>query len=694
MEIPKIVPRPWTPVVANETEKGCKFNVWGREYSLEDSVLFSSIITQGKEILAGPMRIVSRENGEESKWRDAQVFLMDENTDDCATAVATMTSDSFYINTALKVEYDGCVKVDVKVMPRGITVKEVYFGSEREKEYNLDSLWLEIPVKKEYAQLYQMHPNIPLILDGGEIVKQTHLCGGNYLFEGTARANELIEQITFMNDEVGIGCFVEEKKNWQPIDENSYFEMVNGEDEAVIRVRFLDSHPKSWVHTTVKADCDKFQPLCFSVGLMVLPCKEFPKNPYEEKAVHIDCFKKVPNNYEEYLFEPFVCDDGTVTDEIVFDRLKRLGVNTLYIHEKWNDMQNSFTLTRKSAKRLKYIVEEGHKRGMAVIPYFGFEISSLRPDYNEYADKVAVRMVDGSKRSSWNRVPYQRDASVCYATEWQDMLAEGIDKLMSEYHFDGLYLDGMFTSSPRGCADEAHGCGYRDVNGVLHGTYDVWQRRNLAKKIYNIVEKYGGKINFHTAGAYQLSTLSFCHSIWDGEGISFMLIKGLFDRMPDGFFRTQYAGRIYGIPTFFVCYLNEPIWTFEHALTFSLLVGALHKLIDLDKPLEIFSKLWECLDKFPIANAKWYMLDNNQMIDISDDRIKCSYYEYIDLFGKKHLLVFFGNTSKTELKDVKISVKGNAVCKELVYCDEKSLGGEFTLDFNGFGHHIFAIDID
>ena len=52
--------------------------------------------------------------------------------------------------------------------------------------------------------------------------------------------------------------------------------------------------------------------------------------------------------------------------------------------------------------------------------------------------------------------------------------------------------------------------------------------------LYETAEKHGGFINAHTAAAYSLTTLAFCHSIWDGEVAQFDLLKGEIEEMPEG----------------------------------------------------------------------------------------------------------------------------------------------------------------
>ena len=51
-----------------EKQNSVSINIWQREYSLDNHALFTSLKTQGRELLASPVRIVSKENGKESQW--------------------------------------------------------------------------------------------------------------------------------------------------------------------------------------------------------------------------------------------------------------------------------------------------------------------------------------------------------------------------------------------------------------------------------------------------------------------------------------------------------------------------------------------------------------------------------------------------------------------------------------------------
>ena len=76
--------RPWIPVTANEQDNTCEVQVWGRTYTAASSCMLSSVVSQKRELLAAPIRIVGTDNGRDICFTDAKCFLMDEVTKESA----------------------------------------------------------------------------------------------------------------------------------------------------------------------------------------------------------------------------------------------------------------------------------------------------------------------------------------------------------------------------------------------------------------------------------------------------------------------------------------------------------------------------------------------------------------------------------------------------------------------------------
>lgn len=675
------VMKPWLPMTYKEERGKVAVQMWGRKYTSGSRSFLESIMSQDKEILANPIRIVGTENGKEIKWGEFTNLIMNNSDENAVSIVSSAQSDAFVLNVSMNTEYDGCIDLGLTIVPQGTRPGKIMGIDVGQKtEYSLERLWLEIPLKHEIAKLYHVFPNGNFIVNG-ETVKAHGFKQAGELAENMQMAFK--EQIFIGNDDVGICVFAESDKDRQVKDEEKAVECIKKDDEYLLRIRLLDSEPIKWKDKSI-ANGMHSVPLSYRMGIIATPLKPFPQNPYKEKAVHIDCFKKIPTDmqYDEFLLSPF--ED---TDEIVLDRIKRLGVGTLYLHEKWNDLQNSPFLTKRTAERAKTIIKEAHKRNIKVIPYFGYEISTLSPYWSKLGDGVMKKEAETNSTLQWFRYPSQRAPRVCFNTEWQDIFVENIEKIFDELDFDGIYLDSAVF--PWSCANESHGCGYRDENGKLHNTYTIWAVRNLMKRLYKICEKHGGILNNHTCGSFNIASMSFCHSLWEGETIQQPLMIGEINKLPDGYYRSVINGQKFGLPVNMLCYSNPPEWTFSKALSQALLFGCLPKPNDVGEPLDEMASVWNLFDKFSFdGNQTWHYYFENNKFSSSDDKIKISYYKN----GSKYLLICCNAVNKEVNADIIFKESNFKIISAVNASEDKFNGQILNEKFEGFGYKLLLAE--
>lgn len=624
-------------------------------------------------MLNSPIRLVGTENGEDIVWSDFSCIKMTEGSDTEVTLGQTALSNRFVLNTSFTAEYDGFMDWKFSIMPQGRTVRQCFGLDPLDlKGRELTRLWLEIPLRKEFITNYHIAPIGDILLDGKEPEFNLNINRSGFI---PTKSIDLgfKHQVFLGNDDMGFAVLFDSDKNWQPADKTKTIECIIENDEVLLRIHLLDSEPKFWEEKGTQ-NGNNLIPISFRVCMQATPIKPFPKNPHEERSLHIDCFKKIPQNYEDFLFEPY---EGT--GEITFDRIERLGVKVLYLHEKWNDLQNSVDLTEKTSKRLEKIITEAHKRGIKVIPYFGFEMSSLSPNFYENVDEY-MNKVPGTKNfiGQWYRQPWQKDVRVCYKSEFTEHFVKGIEFLIDKYHFDGIYLDG--TIQPTCCENEKHGCGYRDVAGNLHATYSIFSTRTMMKRLYEIIDSRGGTINAHTNAALPVSSLAFVHSVWEGEGLQAAFFAEEISEVPEGHFRTSFSGRNVGVPTYTLCYSNPPDWTFTNALASVIPLGVIPKPVDTGEPLEEMSRLWNVIDSYPIEDAKWNPYFKNNAT-ISCPTVKVSYYD-----ADGEYLIIVANFTKKATGDVKITLpfEISSLKNAITNMDVPIYNNSFTVNFNSF----------
>ncbi len=650
------IPSPYTKLKISENQNGTvSAEVIMRKYTFGEGSLPTSIVADGEELLMSPMRIVGTEDGEDMIWSVKDSFIFS-RSDEELVLCGSMQSERFIVNTSITLSFDGCMNFDLKFMPRGMTVGQVFGMNDVKKYfYNVGSLIFEIPLKKS-AELYHFFPNCRITGEKGDLVPYSHTSCSGQLPEGK-RFLPHRPLLWLGNEERGLCFFSESDENWQPSDTYRAIEIVDGGDTRLVRLHLLDSHPKKWSQPTHgRAPNYFYRPLSFTFGFEATPIKPFPKKPYLHNALHIDCFCKIEGDYKEYLYGDFDGENG-------YDRMKRLGVTTLILHEKWNKIQNFPYLSEPTAKQLEVIIKECHARGIKVLPYFGYEIASLSPLWSSRSDEAVMISALGLYDSGWWRVPPQRDYVVCYNSSWQDTFVEGIKTLVEKYGFDGIYLDS--TLNVNGCTNARHGCGYLNGEGVRRPTYPLMSNRRLLRRLYEIIEPLGGIINYHSYACCNIPSMGFTHLGWNGESIQMRLLKEGASDLPLDYFRTEYIGRNFGIPQELIAYENRPKWTFEHSCAFGIIHGILPRPNSILSPLDFISPVWKIFDSFPIADSEWVPYWENSEILTGNDDIKCSFYRYRGENGSEKRLVFISNT-KSVSNELKLS------------CDAKFLYG--TMD--------------
>ena len=681
----KKIMRPWRPVEA--VENGCKdtVKVWGREYTMEKSALITSILSQGNEILTGPMRLVVEENGEEAVWEEKNNYLMKaEKTH--AVICGVQKSNAFVFNTAVTIEYDGLVSVTLKVVPKGRTFEEVMgYAEESVCNYELEKLWIEIPLKREVAKMYQVSLVSSVNFVDESVTPDSVVSSTGNLASSMCMGFSPI--VSLMNGEKGLSYFCESAENWQPEREDKAVEILVSEDEVLLRLHLLDSHPHSWKARGTAPLSNAYFPLTYKFGMMATPSKPGPENPYQRKILHLEGAVK-GMEYDEYLSTP--------SDEFGgmngYDRMKEMGVTTLILHEAWNTTQNFWEVPIGRQRVIKNIIHECHARNIEFVPYFGYEISTL----GTYWDKETVNDIirvpeDDEGWFGWYREPFQRDYVVCYRSQWRDALVKGVQELVDEFDIDGIYVDlGMSA-----CQNEKHGCGYRDHEGKLHPTYPIYGIRELFRGLYSIFDPRGGMINSHQGSKYNIPSRSFIHANFTGEEIAWYIKDEGAEKIPLDYYHFTLDGRNCGTSVEFIVQ-EYPNWTFKDSMSVCLLCGALPRPRNFEQ-LELVNPVWKILDRYPIERASWYTYkESPEWIHISEADIKASFYSFTDARGKKSLLTFISNPTRRVYEDVKIDfskLSGQITVYDALNKQEVEVtDNTITLSFDVFKLYILLVN--
>lgn len=644
----------WDPVKCTSENNKVEFSVWGRKYVCENNMFFSSINVLGDELLSAPIRVVAEENGngKDIEWNEIEHLILNQNNEE-VTVCSSMIGSHIAIDSTFTVEFDGYTKINLIAMPRTHTLYEdKHLGRQPDGTWSLDKLWIEIPLKKEYSKNFHYYPN-------QKAEKGPTFYGEGIPFNRVASSRQIpcsmgmpFKPIVWIGDESRGFCFAaDENRNWQPNDKKKAIEILDGEKEVVLRLRLLDHIPKTWFREDGTPFLSDAQPISFTFNFQVTPVKPFPENPYKEKIMHIDCFNgKILEEYNDFLKKEYVAGSG----ENCYERMKRLGVTTLILHEKWNPIQNYWELSEDTINRTMEIVDECHKRDIKVIPYFGYELSTLAPKWVELSEKCGLMDRPKYMRDfTWYRKPNQRCREMCCNSEFTDMWYNGITEIVEKFKFDGVYVDTYFI--PKGCLNDKHGCGFIDEDGEPQKTYAISSNRAVAKKLYAFFEERGGLFNPHISSCCNIPTFSFCHLNWDGEDVQWHIAQQgekSIDALTADYMRTEYIGRNFGLNYELIAYTFNN-WSFEDSMTISLAHGILPRPNVMGEPLELISKVWKAIDDFGIEGAEFNPYWKNN-IDCASETTKLTFYEKN---GKR--LGFISNMSNTDNTSINFKLSEN-----------------------------------
>ena len=679
----------YTPVSVTKENKGLKFDVINRTYTLDERSIFpSSLVSLDKEILAAPITVHASIGGNECVFSPADTRLMAGGNGECQTAVSAMESDDMAINAVHRVEFDGCDLIDFTVFPRGITPGslEIFYGKKWNGIFSLDYLFIDVPISKAHVKYYHTYPfgswYYSHIAGKKQPMVNNTFAVANLIPDGGFEA-DFKEQIYLHGDEVGVGFFFESDENWNCSNPKKAIEVFEEDDAYILRINFFDCEPRQWLNKgNNDANSRNLVPISLKFGMMVTPIKHNDGTLVYEKNLHLDCMKRFPEPHDVFLASNIVSG----IDESGYDRLKRLGVETLYIHEKWNDIQNSYLLTEETSNRLKNIVRECHKRGIRVVPYFGFEISTLSPLFNQYGEKLSGIKQDAENRNGfWYRLPYQRAIPVCMNSEWRNMLLHGLENLINEYGFDGFYFDG--TLNPNECTNGAHGCGYNGANGKRRRTFPVFAIREFAKELYKLAFERNAIVNFHAGGCHNLAALGFCSSIFEGEIFQAKMINGETTVMPEGCLRALMDSTCIGVPIQALCYINPPTWTFHEALGMMLLHGSVPKTVCWDEGLEEMNDIWSVYDNFRGKSVSWKPYYHAECpVSTDSELVKVSCYETSD-----KILAIVATSNKEFDGNVAVTSSGKRIV-DAVSGNELSCVGSAIIVLHGFDYKLLIIE--
>ena len=622
-------------------------SIWNRTYRYENSVFPVSVNTAGREIFSAPMSLHAKfgeKEGEFTKW---QYTLLRADARS-AQVLVTAHCENIMVNAALTFAYDGFVKTDLKIVPYGYHSLHVWI---RDYEPTLSALWLDIDLTKESSTLFHFWPSAdsaqtwaPEIHNSAE-TKERDLPFKPYIWCGWEAG--------------GFGMSCESDEAFEIADVRKCVSVAQMDDHTMIRYRLLDHIPKAWNGRRDRWE-DALLPVCWSFGLQATPVKSRPVgDPDVYRRLHI---------YE--------VDKANILTSDIAERFGKAGVRYVVLHSTFSRAEGYGIIG--APKEFQAIVDRFHANGVKVLVYYGYEYPTIMPDWNEKWCDYLIRSPRGGAEGGWQAETHRAYQS-CYKSGWAKDVEENIYDIVDRYGLDGIYTDGM--SIPWECANERHGCGWRDAEGNIHATYPISAVRDLVERLYEGIHARGGTIDAHQSACMVSPLLSFVDSCFDGEHVQQSLADNLASVSTESF-RCEYSGYAFGLPMSFIAYTSEKLTI--ATLAAMTLVHNVHPVPRELSDLDYVARIWKIYEDLG--------LDNRVFEPYWSNGLKTPKGVYASAYRDGGHVTYAVSNLTLEKKSVMLPANGYALAKEMmsgksIYVD----GGNISLDLEPFTPYLLDV---
>ncbi len=572
------VPAPWTPIVFENN----KIGVWGREYDFGDRLFPKSIISQGKELLAGPIdfetiidgKIINWENGldREEKLKQTDGTLIFEKEE---------VFSELLMSCKTTCDFDGLLKFDVIIQPT--------------KKGSLDKLVLKIPLSKDIAKL---HDNYAYTFGGGPgfIMPTEEYMMGKLELPFTS---QFLPVLWVGDPERGLAFLCEGQENWNLSDTQNAITITDTGKEALLCVNVIDT----------KTEISKDKPLTLTFGLNITPSKPQPR----------------PADW--MTFRPV----STVGHRLHFTCW---GGST-----RWQGFPIIGNLSVKSGDPAEFDdkgfiegLKELRSRGLTLPTYLTpSALVTDIPDFVYYRDewKSVPEIITGTDSGQEIMITCINDKKL------QDFFLYYLNDFMNKYDVDGIYMD--FSHLQR-CANEKHNCGY-EKDGKRQPAWPIFGYHEMHKRIYKVMMNCKPnaplRVIGHCSGGKNLPHINFWDATVDGEYINVDIMGPKYNGDYTTFYRTmdryvtEYSLDGWGSIPVFDSYNKTPEGT-RTAHAYAIQTGAipwswLHYATQ--------AEIWRELDEFGVDRVTEFLpyWDNKGVVKYEqDDKIYVATYRNED----------------------------------------------------------------
>jgi len=620
------VPAPWTPVKMEvHSKQSLDVEVWGRRYEFDGSLLPTRIIAADASLLAEPIQLSAEIEGKAVAWQRGPIEVVESSPE-------KLKMEQKWKRGGVQLAIEASLEFDGFLHYRCVLTSD--------QNIQIDRLTVNIPFQKKHAAFCYADRAYPLV-DGDYVATfQSGAIDGPLGFQFSPN-------VWIGDDDRGLTWQAESDQWWNPADPLKFLEVLPGESQTDFRANLIAKASavgpgKEWV---------------YEFALLATPMRPLTKDAWSWRIAR---------------YEPWGTDfdlpnrkvDGRPELEVIHD----VGVRHLYSYitdaYAWPMPQHE-----AFAKGLRGLVAAAHDAGVKVHPYVVHQRIAVEvPEFDLYGTQMANRPMKGYshainfprnlQRPTTVALDYGADSSstvfMCAKSEaLRDAFIHSVDERLEEFGEDGVYLDGTVHIGPL-CFNEAHGCGYRDEEGGLHGTYGTFGTRKLMQGLYEVVKSHrpDGIVDVHSSYGFNPSGLAYTDVMWTGEQWHHLRKTGtdyVSEELTLDKFRTEFTGRQLGIGAETLHYrLRHPMkiaaTSLLHDISPRYSTGGYDNATQSKNSyFELMPKIWRMRDAFGIEDAErlWYW-ENQNYVTVSGEQNHATLFKH----PKNGVLAFVSNLSR------------------------------------------------
>jgi hypothetical protein len=594
------VPPPWEPLKV----KDVTVSSWGATINCDGILPQKIMMRDGTNILNFPISFrVSSFDGKILQIPLSKAELTSQGKSYC-TFESTAVAEEYTIRSKKKIEFDGFLINNIEV--------------EIQKDLRLGKLWLDIPIKREYAKYYNICGTWPSYLG---------IPSGRIPSAGMQKG---FEPCIWVGDEDrGFAICTEENNHWVNRATDRVIELLFEGDTLMVRLNLCDE----------ELSLKKGQKLSYKFGFLATPSRPFisGRRLLRVGGLHPNKTRRGIEEKNRYVALQWTWSAPWMS---------------FYPKNK-----DTFAQWAKQQKELEEKFEKVYITPYLNLQKFGYQAKgeTERDWYIRYKDVMALAP------AAYNIWPHgENDWSKTFnfcpnSKAFQDFFIWSFKRFLDQAPtLNGVYIDETFTYI---CVSDKHGCRGKNLFGEATGTFPIFAHRELMKRMYKVAKKKDPNFLFWTHDSQFLKPpqRAFSDISSGGEPIHFLTTDPL-ESLPLDRIKAEFLGRQWGVISLYLPEVTKPNSQSDTLLTSERLLHLLflHDIQTWGIWIHGFAMedIWEVANKYGIDDSTefipYWQLEEGKRKEISPmGPVKVSIYR---IPKKKHLLLTVYNTADTPFK--------------------------------------------